>query len=139
MSSRNITDRPVFTFKPGDSPLLISMPHVGTYLPPAIAERLTPTARQVPDTDWHLERLYALPTTSALRYWRPRIPAMSSTLNRAPDGASLYPGQSVTGLCPVDSFDDAPIYLDGQVPGDAEIEARRLAVAAVSRRAGRSP
>lgn len=128
MSSRNITDRPVFTFKPGDSPLLISMPHVGTYLPPAIAERLTPTARQVPDTDWHLERLYAFADDLGASVLAATHSRYVIDLNRAPDGASLYPGQSVTGLCPVDSFDDAPIYLDGQAPGDAEIEARRLAV-----------
>lgn len=34
------------------------MPHVGTYVPPLLAERFTPEARQVHDTDWHLERLY---------------------------------------------------------------------------------
>jgi len=33
------------------------MPHVGTHLPPALAARFTDEARQVPDTDWHLEHL----------------------------------------------------------------------------------
>ena len=41
---------------------------------------------------------------------------------------SLYPGQSVTGLCPVDTFDDTPIYARGDVPDDAEVAARRDAV-----------
>ena len=45
-----------------------------------------------------------------------------------PDGASLYPGQNVTGLCPVDTFDDTPIYTRGDVPDDSEIAARRDAV-----------
>jgi len=49
-------------------------------------------------------------------------------LNRPPDGASLYPGQSVTGLCPVDTFDDTPLYANGDVPDDAEVAARRDAV-----------
>ena len=47
-----------FLFHQGTAPLLISMPHAGTHVPPAIAARLTPEARQVPDTDWHLPRLY---------------------------------------------------------------------------------
>ena len=34
-------DPPPFVFHAGTEPLLVSMPHVGTYLPPAIAARLT--------------------------------------------------------------------------------------------------
>jgi len=49
-------------------------------------------------------------------------------LNRPPDGASLYPGQSVTGLCPVDTFDDTPLYPAGDVPDDVEIAERREAI-----------
>jgi N-formylglutamate deformylase len=50
-------------------------------------------------------------------------------LNRPPDGASLYPGQSVTGLCPVDTFDDTPVYANpGDLPGDAETAERRDAI-----------
>jgi len=52
------TDEPSFRFRAGTRPLLISMPHVGTHVPPALAARLTGEARQVPDTDWHLARLY---------------------------------------------------------------------------------
>jgi N-formylglutamate deformylase len=104
-----VTDQPPFRFRQGTRPLLISMPHVGTHVPPALAVRLTEEARHVPDTDWHLERLYDF-------------------ANRAPDGASLYPGQSVTGLCPIDTFDDTPIYTAGDVPDAAEIAARRDAV-----------
>jgi len=51
-----VTD--VFRLREGTAPLLVSMPHVGTLLPDAIAARMTPAALTVPDTDWHLERLY---------------------------------------------------------------------------------
>ena len=34
-----------FTFKAGAGPLLVSMPHVGTHLPEAIAGRMTEAAR----------------------------------------------------------------------------------------------
>lgn len=123
-----ITDRPAFTFHAGRVPLLISMPHVGTYVPPAIAARLTPAAREVHDTDWHLERLYDFVAEFGASLLVATHSRYVIDLNRPPDGASLYPGQSVTGLCPVDGFDDAPLYLEGQAPGDAEIAARRAAV-----------
>ncbi|HRA15446.1 MAG TPA: N-formylglutamate amidohydrolase, partial [Giesbergeria sp.] len=48
-----------FVFHQGTAPLLISIPHGGVYVPPLLAERFGPEARAVPDTDWHLERLYA--------------------------------------------------------------------------------
>ena len=43
----------------GNTALVIDIPHAGTYVPPAIAARLTPAARALPDTDWHVEKLYA--------------------------------------------------------------------------------
>ena len=46
-------------------------------------------------------------------------------VNRAPDGASLYPGQNTTGLCPLTDFDGQPIYRDGQQPDAEEIARRR--------------
>lgn len=112
----------------GTQPLLISMPHTGAHLPPELAARLSPQARQVPDTDWHINRLYAFArdlgaSTLAATHSRYVI-----DLNRPPDGASLYPGQSVTGLCPIDSFDDEPLYARGDAPDAAEIAARRAAV-----------
>jgi N-formylglutamate deformylase len=123
-----LTEQPAFRFFPGTAPLLISMPHVGTHVPQAIADRLTPEARQVPDTDWHLERLYDFARDLGASILVATHSRYVVDLNRPPDGASLYPGQSVTGLCPVDSFDDTPLYARGDVPGDAEIAARRDAV-----------
>ena len=117
-----------FLFHQGTAPLLISMPHAGTHVPPAIAARLTPEARQVPDTDWHLPRLYDFAQALGASILVATHSRYVVDLNRPPDGASLYPGQSVTGLCPVDTFDDTPIYAQGDVPDDAEVAARRDAV-----------
>jgi len=117
-----------FTFYQGTQPLLISMPHAGTYVPPTLAARFTEEARQVPDTDWHMERLYAFAKDMGASILAATHSRYVVDLNRPPDGASLYPGQSVTGLCPVDTFDDTPIYARGDVPDDAEIAARRDAV-----------
>jgi len=108
---------------------LISMPHVGTHVPPALAARLTDEAQRVPDTDWHLERLYDFADALGASVLVATHSRFVIDLNRPPDGSSLYPGQSVTGLCPVDLFDDQPLYRDPvDVPGDAEIAERREAI-----------
>ena len=123
-----VTDQPAFRFHQGTRPLLISMPHVGTHLPPAIAARLTDAARQVPDTDWHLERLYGFAGELGASILVATHSRYVVDLNRPPDNQSLYPGQDTTGLCPVDTFDKTPLYAAGDTPDDAEIDARRAAL-----------
>jgi N-formylglutamate deformylase len=123
------TDTPAFHFRAGTRPLLISMPHVGTHVPPALAARLTDEGRRVPDTDWHLERLYDFADELGASVLVATHSRYVIDLNRPPDGASLYPGQNVTGLCPVDLFDDQPLYRDpNDLPTEAEIAARREAI-----------
>ena len=119
---------PPFRFHQGSAPLLISIPHGGVYLPPLLAERLSAEARAVPDTDWHLERLYAFAKDLGASVLAATHSRYVIDLNRPPDGASLYPGQNVTGLCPVDTFDETPLYPLGDLPGADEIAARRAAV-----------
>jgi len=46
-------------------------------------------------------------------------------VNRDPSGASLYPGQATTGLCPTTTFDGEPLYREGRAPDAEEIAARR--------------
>ena len=120
------TTEPPFRFRKGTRPLLISMPHVGTYVPPALAARLTDEAQRVPDTDWHLERLYDFADELGASVLVATHSRFVIDLNRPPDGASLYPGQSVTGLCPIDMFDDQLLYRDpADEPDEAEIAQRR--------------
>jgi N-formylglutamate deformylase len=116
---------PPFVFHPGTQPLLLSIPHMGTYVPPAIAARLTEDARRVPDTDWHLDRLYAFARELGASVLQATHSRYVVDLNRPPDNASLYPGQATTSLCPDLSFDGAPLYLDGQSVTDAETATRR--------------
>lgn len=122
------TAEPPFRFRRGTRPLLISMPHVGTHLPPALAARLTAEARHVPDTDWHLERLYDFADELGASVLVATHSRYVIDLNRPPDDQNLYPGQDTTGLCPVDTFDKTPLYAAGDVPGEAEIAARRDAI-----------
>jgi N-formylglutamate deformylase len=117
-----VTD--TYTLHRGSSPLLISLPHNGTQLPADLAERLTPEARQVPDTDWHVEKLYDVAHALDASVIVPKYSRYVVDLNRPRDDASLYPGQNTTGLCPVMAFSGEPIYLSGQEPDQNEITAR---------------
>src|SRR3546814_17284646 len=44
-------------------------------------------------------------------------------MNRDPSGASLYPGQATTELCPTTTFDGEPLYRFGD-PDEASITQR---------------
>src|SRR3954464_11017297 len=110
-----------FTLHRGTAPLLISLPHDGTELPPALAARLTPSARRVPDTDWHVSRLYDFAGGLGASLIVPMYSRYVIDLNRRRDNASLYRGQNTTGLCPIVEFSGEPIYQAGEEPSGAEI------------------
>jgi N-formylglutamate deformylase len=115
---------PVFKFRQGRVPLLVSMPHVGTHIPSHISADMTDVAQQLADTDWHLEALYNFLDALGASVLVATHSRYVIDLNRPPDNANLYPGQDTTGLCPVDSFDRHPLYQVGKEPGDAEIAER---------------
>lgn len=106
-------------------PLLISLPHDGTYIPEPLAARLQPRARRVPDTDWHVALLYE-PLAQALgaSVIKPLASRYVVDLNRPADGHALYPGRKETGLVSMVGFDGEPLYLEGQQPKADEIQTR---------------
>ncbi|MBZ8117392.1 N-formylglutamate deformylase [Roseovarius sp. LXJ103] len=108
----------------GDSPIVLGLPHTGTYVPEDIMARLNPRGRGLDDTDWHIHTLYdgLLPGATTVRATHHRYVIDA---NRDPDGASLYPGQNTTGLVPLTDFDGHDIW--DTPPTEAEIEARRIA------------
>ena len=114
----------VFTLHRGDAPLLLSLPHDGSLIPPALAQRMVPAARRAPDTDWHVARLYAFARELGASILVPRHSRYVVDLNRPEDDVSLYPGQNTTGLCPIVQFSGEPVYLEGQGPDAAEVAAR---------------
>jgi N-formylglutamate deformylase len=113
-----------FTLHRGSTPLFVSLPHDGTALPGDIEARLTPSARRVPDTDWHVSRLYAFARELGASMIVPVYSRYVIDLNRPRDNASLYPGQNTTGLCPVVQFSGEPVYQAGEEPTQNEISAR---------------
>ena len=109
----------------GEAPLVVSFPHTGTDLPPDIAARLASDWLARKDADWYVERLYALALALGATTVRTTISRTVIDVNRDPSGASLYPGQATTELCPTCTFDGEPLYRAGQAPRAADIAARR--------------
>jgi formiminoglutamase len=108
----------------GEGPLVLGMPHGGTWLPPGIAARLNANGALLADTDWHIDRLYEglAPGATVVRATFHRYVVDA---NRDPSGASLYPGQNTTGLVPLTDFDGRPVW--AEPPGEDEIAARVVA------------
>jgi N-formylglutamate deformylase len=116
-----------YTLKQGSSPLLLSQPHVGLEIPADIFFRLTEAGKSKADTDWHIDRLYGpIATKLDATVLTANYSRYVIDLNRDTSGVSLYPGQSVTELCPTSLFDDTPLYRDGTAPDKAEIRGRQV-------------
>ncbi|MEQ1440593.1 N-formylglutamate deformylase [Fontimonas sp. SYSU GA230001] len=109
----------------GRTPLLIDVPHAGTYIPDELRAALTPHAQNVPDADWHVPQLYAFATERGASLMVATHARYVIDLNRDPQGAVLYPGADNSELVPTTGFDRRPLYRPGTAPTAAEIEARR--------------
>ena len=116
----------VYTLHRGTTPLLVSVPHVGTDIPPDIAEALQPRALLTEDADWFLDRLYAFAVALGASLIVPRYSRYVVDLNRPPENTPMYPGANNTELVPTRFFSGEPLYRDGMAPDDAEV-ARRVA------------
>ncbi|MEL3954910.1 N-formylglutamate deformylase [Stenotrophomonas bentonitica] len=109
----------------GDAPLIVSFPHTGTELPDALAAQFISPWLARRDADWWVHDLYAFAQQMGATTIRSAVSRSVIDLNRDPSGSSLYPGQNTTGLCPLTTFDNQPLYRDGHGPDEAEIARRR--------------
>jgi len=105
----------VFSFREGDAPLLISVPHDGRDLPDTIRERMTPEGVALPDTDWHVARLYDFVRELGASMLVANYSRYVVDLNRPATDDALYKGQVATGLCPTQTFSGEDIYVRGDV------------------------
>lgn len=109
----------------GDAPLVVSIPHAGTEIPATMEQRFVSPFLARVDTDWHVDELYDFAVTLGATVVSTAISRSVIDMNRDPNGASLYPGQATTGLCPDTTFDGLPLYREGKRLEDDEIEERR--------------
>jgi N-formylglutamate deformylase len=114
----------VYEFHRGTLPLLISIPHSGTELPEAIAQRLTVAGRGMPDTDSHVDKLYDCARELGASIIKANYSRYVVDLNRAPDSSSLYVANPTSPVCPTQTFEGSFIYMTGHEPDDREIAAR---------------
>jgi N-formylglutamate amidohydrolase len=112
----------IFRFIPGDSPLLISVPHDGRVIPDAIRKRMTAAGEAIPDTDWHVAELYNFAEEIGASLLVANYSRYVIDLNRSADDAALYPGQVATGLCPEKSFSGDSIYQAGGVSAAEKVQ-----------------
>lgn len=109
----------VLSFHQGRLPLLISMPHAGLNLTAAVRDGLVEPARSLPDTDWHIPRLYDVARELGASVVAAEYSRFVIDLNRPDDDKPLYVG-ATTGLYPATLFDGEPLFKDAQVPTAGE-------------------
>lgn len=118
---------PWLTVLRGDAPLIVSIPHAGTEIPPEIESELVSPWLARKDADWWVEKLYDFAPALDATIVRTAISRSVIDVNRDPSGKSLYPGQATTELCPSTTFDGEPLYKKSSHPPDStQIVARRL-------------
>ena len=116
----------VFDWHQGTSPLLITIPHDGRRIPPRIKDRMTEDGTAIPDTDWHVRKLYDFALVAGASLLEAKFSRYVVDLNRPVDDHALYRDQVATGLFPTHTFDGRPIYREGEVVSERQRE-RRLA------------
>ena len=113
----------VFTFQRGTTPILVSVPHAGTCILPAISKGMRWVGRQLEDTDWFVDRLYAWVADLGAGLLVANYSRYVIDLNRPANDDSLY-DSPVPGLVPQNSFNGEPLYREGMQPGQSEIALR---------------
>jgi N-formylglutamate deformylase len=114
-----------FSLHHGTSPLLVSMPHIGTEIPLELQRAYVPRALAVEDTDWHLARLYDFLPELGASVLMPRTSRYVIDLNRPPDDAPMYPSAANTELCPTRFFTGDALYRSDCEPSSDERLRRR--------------
>ena len=99
-----------YLFHHRNSPILISVPHDGTVIPDEIAQNMHGFALKTPDRDLFVAQLFSFAKDFDISLLKTNISRYVIDMNRPADDSSLYPGQSVTELCPTTSFDEKEIY-----------------------------
>jgi formiminoglutamase len=109
----------------GDAPLLVSFPHTGTEIPADIEAKLVSPWLARKDADYWVDVLYDFAHEMGATTIRTSLSRTVIDVNRDPSGATLYPGQATTALCPIDTFDGELLYKADAAPDTAQIARRR--------------
>ena len=108
-----------------EAPLLLSIPHAGVEIPDEFAAGLLSPWIARRDADWWVDKLYDFAPALGATVVRTAISRTVIDVNRDPSGASLYPGQATTELCPTTTFDGESLYRADAAPDAQQVAARR--------------
>lgn len=114
----------LFRFRPGETPVLLSLPHIGTEIPPAIARTMTEAGRAAPDRDRHLDRLLNFAPSLGVGFLAACQARCVVDLDCAPHPVTSQDEADSGGPCPVRSLDNAALYQSGQRPDATEVKRR---------------
>jgi N-formylglutamate deformylase len=120
-------DDAILTLTRGTTPLLVSLPHVGTEIPAAMRPEFVERALAVEDTDWHLESLYGFARELGAGVLVPRHSRYVIDLNRPPGNTPMYAGANNTELVPTRFFTGDALRRAPLADERAEIDRRRAA------------
>ncbi len=110
----------------GAAPLIVSFPHTGTEIPASLEPGLVSPWLARKDADHWVDVLYDFAHGLGATTIRTALSRTVVDVNRDPSGASLYPGQATTGLCPIETFAGEALYRSGGEPDAKEIARRRV-------------
>ena len=109
-------------------PILLSIPHGGTFFPDELRDQYKSELIKAPDdTDWFVDQLYNFAPAMGITVLSANYSRWVIDLNRDQDSKPLYSdGRIITGLCPTTNFLGEPIYIDHRKEVDQTEVNRRL-------------
>lgn len=114
-------DIPVFDVENQNSPIIVSMPHHGQFIPFDVLKQMTSVALNSADTDWYLVQLYDFLDSMGVSRINANYSRYLIDLNRDSSGEVLYKGADNTELCPTSTFDCDVLYNAGDEPSSEEV------------------
>ncbi len=107
-------------------PVVLSIPHTGTFIPDDISLQLKQQLLPPDDTDWWVDELYNFASSLGILVIKAHYSRWVADLNRNPDDTPLYnDGRVITALCTSTNFNGERIYNDERTQVDAEEVNRR--------------
>jgi len=108
-------------------PIIISVPHAGTFIPEDMKSKMNPKlSDKLDDTDWFIDKLYGFATELGITIIKANYSRWVVDLNRNPENQPLYnDGRVITDVVTITDFNGNKIYKDNDVPDSDEV-ARRV-------------
>jgi len=107
-------------------PIVISVPHCGLEIPDELKEDYVDSQlKSLDDADWFVHDLYDFASEMGITIIYAKYHHWLIDLNRDVKSVPLYnDGRLITGLCSTTDFFGNPIYKNGKVPNQKEVDRR---------------